>query len=59
MEFPVLERFAVHRVEVLISILLLVVPWCLHGVTYPIQIVQELDHCPELLVISLVIISTG
>ncbi len=48
MEFRVLERFGLHRLEVWISILLLVVPWVLYGEGYPIQLIQELDHCPEL-----------
>ena len=43
-----IDRFGLHRVEVWISAVLLVAPWLLHGVEYPIQLVQELDHCPEL-----------
>lgn len=48
MEFSVVERFGLYRVEVWISVLLLVVPWVLYGKEYPIQLIQELDHCPEL-----------
>ena len=48
MEFRVVERFGFYRLEVWISILLLVVPWVLYGEGYPIQLIQELDHCPEL-----------
>ena len=42
------ERFGLYRVEIWISILLLVVPWVLYGEGYPSQLIQELDHCPEL-----------
>ena len=42
------ERFGLHRIEVWVSIFLLVMPWLLYGVEYPIQLIQELDHCPEL-----------
>lgn len=48
MEFAVFEYFGLRRVEVLMPILLLVVPWILYGVQYPTLLVQQLDHCPQL-----------
>lgn len=43
-----MERFGKYRIEVWISIVLLISPWVLHGVEYPNLLIQELDHCPEL-----------
>ena len=48
MEVAVFERFGLRGFEALIPILLFVFPWVVHGVQYPMLLVQQLDHCPQL-----------
>ena len=42
------ERIGLYRLEIWISILMLVVPWLIYGFDYPIQLIHELDHCSVL-----------
>jgi len=48
MEFTVFERFGLRGFEALIPILLFVFPWVIHGIHYPMLLVQQIDHCPQL-----------